>query len=200
VRSLRFFLGGAAALLVLASLDVAGRAHREGDDAADDPAFKAGGLQFAMPARWITEATANPVRAGQWRIPAARGAAAGPDDGELVVFYFGPGLGGTAQENIEGWRGTLRDASGNPVAGGVTTRQAGNLKISELVATGVYCDPAPMAGLPPVLRPGYELAGAVIEGPKGNLYWRLTGPEPLVTAALPLFRKAIDSVHPLPGG
>jgi hypothetical protein len=200
MRLLRFFLGGAAALLVLASLDVAGRAHRESDASADAPAFKAGGLRFVMPARWLAQATTNPVRAGQWRIPAARGAAAGPDDGELVVFYFGPGLGGTAQENIDGWRGTVRDASGNPVAGEVTTRQAGNFKISELIATGTYREPAPMAGLPPVPRPGYELAGAVIEGPKGNLYWRLIGPEPLVTAALPLFRQAIDSVQALPGG
>jgi hypothetical protein len=198
VRSLRFFLCGAAALLMLASLDVAGRARR--DDSPDGPVFKAGGLQFVMPARWVAEAGANPVRAGQWRIPAARGAALGPDDGELVVFYFGPGLGGTAQENIDGWRGALRDASGNPVAGEVKTRQAGNFKISELVAAGFYRDPAPMAGLPPIVRPGYELAGAVIESPKGNLYWRLIGPEPLVTAALPLFRQAIDSVKPLPGG
>lgn len=198
MRSLRFFLCGAVALLMFASLDVAGRAHH--DDSPDSPVFKADGLQFVMPARWIAETPPDSVRAGQWRIPAARGAAAGPDDGELVVFYFGPGLGGAAQKNIDGWRGTLRDASGNPVAGEVKTRQAGSFKVSELVATGSYRDPAPLAGLPPIMRPGYELAGAVIESPKGNLYWRLIGPEPLVTAALPLFRQAIDSVKPLPGG
>jgi hypothetical protein len=198
VPSLRFFLPGAAALLVLASLDSAGRIHRE--DSPDGPIFQAGGLQFIMPGRWIVQTPPDSVRAGQWRIPASRGAVAGPDDGELVVFYFGPGLGGTAQENIDGWRTAVRDASGNPAAGEVTTRQAGGFKITELAAAGAYRDPAPMAGLPPVMRPGYELAGAVLEGPKGSLYWRLTGPEPLVTAALPLFRQAIDSVKPLPGG
>ncbi len=200
MRALRFFLSGAAALLVFASLDSAGRVHREVDDSPDGPVFKAGGLQFVMPGRWIAQTSEDSVRAGQWRIPAERGAAAGPADGELVVFYFGPGLGGTATENIDDWRATISDASGHPVPGEVKTRPAGAFKITELVATGSYRDPAPMAGLPPVLRPGYELAGAVVENPKGNLYWRLTGPAALVTAALPLFRQAIDSVKPLPGG
>ena len=36
----------------------------------------------------------------------------------------------------------------------------------------------------------------VIEGPTGNIYWRFTGPEPLITANLPLFNKVIDSVKP----
>ncbi len=199
MRALRFFLSGAAALLAFVSLDSAGRVHRAGGD-SDGPVFRAGGVQFVMPGRWLAEMPENSVRAGQWRIPAERGAAAGPADGELVVFYFGPGLGGTAQENIDGWRDTMLDAAGHPAAGAVKTRQAGSFKITELAATGSYRDPAPMAGLPPVIRPGYELAGAVVESSKGNLYWRLTGPEALVTAALPLFRQAIDSVQPLPGG
>jgi hypothetical protein len=195
-----FFLCGAAALLAMAAPDAAGRPHRGSGDFTDGSIFRAGGLQFVMPGRWIAEPAADDVRAGQWRLPASRGAAPGPDDGQLVVFYFGPGLGGTAQENIEGWRGTIRDASGHPVAGAVTTRRAGGFKVTELVAAGAYLDPAPMAGMPPAVRPGYQLAGAVIEGPQGNLYWRLTGPAALVTAALPLFRQAIDSVKPLPGG
>jgi hypothetical protein len=200
VRALRFFLPGAAALLVMTAPDAAGRSHRASDDSPDGAVFRADGLQFILPERWVAEPAANDVRAGQWRLPASRGAAPGPDDGELVVFYFGPVQGGTAQENIDGWRGTIRDASGNPVAGVVTTRRAGGFKITELIAAGAYRDPAPMAGLPPVLRPGYQLAGAVIEGPQGNLYWRLTGPAALVTAALPLLRQAIDGVKSLPGG
>jgi hypothetical protein len=200
VRALRFFLPAAAALLVVAATDAAGRSHRESEDAPDGTIFRADGLQFVLPGRWIAQPAADDVRAGQWRIPAARGAAPGPDDGELVVFYFGPGLGGTAQENIDGWRGTIRDAAGKPVVGAVTTRKSGGFKVTELIAAGAYRDPAPMAGVPPVMRAGYELAGAVIEGPQGNLYWRLTGPEALVTAALPLFRQAIDSVKPLSGG
>jgi hypothetical protein len=200
VRAPRFFLPGAAALLVMAALHVAARAHRESDNSPDGPVFRAGGLQFVMPERWIAEPPADDVRAGQWRIPAAHDAAPGTDDVELVVFYFGPGLGGTAQENLDGWRGTIRDAAGQAVAGVVTTRQSGGFKVTELVAAGTYRDPAPMAGLPPVGRPGYELAAAVLESPKGNLYWRLTGPEAAVTAALPLFRRAIDSVKTLPGG
>jgi hypothetical protein len=200
VRLVRFFLLGAAALAMLAPADVFARAHHERDEAPETSLFKAGGLQFTMPGRWIAATAASPVRAGQWRIPAAHGAPPGPDDAELVVFYFGPGLGGTARENIDGWRGTVLDASGTPVAGEVSTRQSGGFKISELVAAGMYLDPVPMPGLPPIPRPNEELAGVVVENPNGNLYWRLTGPEPLVSAALPLLRRTIDSVKPLTGG
>ncbi len=201
MRLVRFFLSGAAAVLMLASLDVAGRTHHEKDDAAPETSlFKAGGLQFTMPGRWTAEPATSPVRAGQWRIPATRGALPGPEDAELVVFYFAPGGGGTAQENIDGWRGAVRDDSGSPVTGLLSTRQPGGFKVSELIATGTYLDPVPMPGLPPVPRPGGELVGVVVENPNGNLYWRLTGPEPLVTAALPLLRQAIDSVKPLPAG
>ena len=56
--------------------------------------------------------------------------------------------------------------------------------------------PRSLPGVPPVPKPNYGLLGAVIENPQGNLYWRFTGPEPLITASIPLFNKIIDSVKP----
>ena len=50
--------------------------------------------------------------------------------------------------------------------------------------------------MPPAIKSNYGLLGAVIENPQGNIYWRFTGPEPLITATLPLFNKVIDSVKP----
>jgi hypothetical protein len=179
--------------------------HHESDDATNGVVFKTAGLQFLIPAKWTAEPAENSARAGQWLVaapsaqPASSAAAGAPtaaDEGEVVVFYFGPGTGGTAQENIEAWRGTIHDAAGHPVAGEVKTRLAGGFKVTELVAFGAYDDPVPMAGMPPVVRAGYGLAGAVLEEPQGNIYWRLTGPAPLVTATLPLFRKMIDGVKP----
>jgi len=51
-----------------------------------------------------------------------------------------------------------------------------------------------LPGIPPMAKPNYGLLGTVIENPAGNIYWRFTGPEPLLTATLPLFNKMIDSV------
>jgi hypothetical protein len=163
------------------------------------PVFKAGGLQFVLPARWPVEPAATSVRAGQWRIPGPRGAVPA-EDGELVAFYFGPGLGGTVPENFDGWRAAVTDPAGHPVPGEAQTHQAGGLTVSELVLAGTYHDPVPLAGVPPILRPGYGLVGAIVAGPQGSLYWRLTGPEPLVAATLPLLRRVIDSVKPLGDG
>jgi hypothetical protein len=40
------------------------------------------------------------------------------------------------------------------------------------------------------------LLGAIIEGPQGSVYWRFTGPGPLITADAAFFNKIVDSVKP----
>jgi hypothetical protein len=176
--------------------------HHSAEAAPDEVAFKVAGEQFSIPSKWTAETPETSVRAGQWRVPGLRGTAPTPvgADGELIVFYFGPGLGGTAQENIYAWRSSVLDADGHPVAGEIGTREIAGSKITELVAFGSYRDPVPIPGLPPLLRPGYGLAAAVVETPRGNLYWRLTGPAPLVTETLPLLRKILDGMKPPVGG
>jgi hypothetical protein len=78
----------------------------------------------------------------------------------------------------------------------VKQHQANGLKITQVVLFGTYNQVVSLPGVPPVAKPNYGLLGAVIENPQGNIYWRFTGPEPLVTANLPLFNKVIDSVKP----
>ena len=194
-----FFLRAAAATLLVFAAGIAGASARDTDSPPAGPVLKVGGVQFIIPSRWIAEPVESPARVGQWRVPAPRGADA-TMEGHAVLFYFGAGLGGTPQENIDAWKATMLDASGHPAAGELKTRMAGVFKISELVCFGSYSDPAPIAGLPPAVRPGYGLAAAVVENPQGNLYWRLTGPQTLVTATLPLFRKIVDGVKPQGGG
>ncbi len=72
----------------------------------------------------------------------------------------------------------------------------GGLAISQVVIFGTYNQVVSLPGIPPVPKANYGLLGAVIENPQGNIYWRFTGPEPLITANLPLFNKVIDSVKP----
>jgi hypothetical protein len=178
-------------------------AHHAADDSPPGALFQADGLQFVVPAKWIAEPAESPARAGQWRVTALRGTAetsSAADEGEVVVFSFGSGLGGTPQENIAAWKETIRDSAGHPATAEVKTRVVAGFKISEWVAFGSYNDPVPIPGMPPVVRPDYGLAAAVIETPQGSLYWRLTGPEPLVTATLPLFRKMLDGVKPQGAG
>lgn len=169
-------------------------ASREAEVSLYGPTFLVGGLKFTVPSRWQSVPLASPARAGQWRVPLPHGQEG--EGGEVVVFYFGPGVGGSAQENIEAWSATMSNADGSPAAAEVKHHMTGGLKISQVALFGTYNQPVPLPGIPPQSRSNYGLLGAVIENPQGNIYWRFTGPGPLITASLPLFNKIVDSVKP----
>lgn len=158
------------------------------------PTFQAGGLKFTVPSRWQSEPADNPARVGQWHVPLPHGAEG--EGGEVVVFYFGRGVGGSAKENIAGWAGTMTKADHSPATTEVKSHETGGLKISQVVIFGTYKQPVPLPGVPPQYKSNYGLLGAVIESPQGNIYWHFTGPAALVTASEPLFNKIIDSVKP----
>ena len=165
-------------------------AVRETDVALKGPSFPVGNLAFTIPAPWQIETVDGPARGGQWRVPPLHGAG---DAGEVVAFYFGPGVGGTAEKNIEGWIGTMVSPGGHP-ADKQWQYKTGAFKVSQVVIFGTYNQVVASPGIPPMARPSYGLFGTVIENPAGNIYWRFTGPEALVTATLPLFEKMINSV------
>jgi hypothetical protein len=157
------------------------------------PSFPVGNLRFTIPSKWKIEIVQSPARGGQWQVPPLHG---GGEGGEVVAFYFGPGIGGTTKENIEAWIGTMFNADGNPAAAEIKHHTTGDHKITQVVIFGTYNQVVSLPGIPPLPKTGYGLLGAVIENPQGNIYWRFTGPEPLITANLPLFNKMIDSVKP----
>jgi len=168
-------------------------ADRDGEVSLSGPSFPVGNLTFTIPAKWQIEPVESPARGGQWRVPPLHGEGEG---GEVVVFYFGPGLGGTPKENIEAWIGTMFNAEGHPAAAEVKHHETGGLKIFQVVIFGTYNRVVSLPGIPPELKSNYGLLGAVIANPQGNIYWRFTGPEALITANLPLFNKVVDSVLP----
>jgi hypothetical protein len=168
-------------------------AARDTDVSLYGPSFPVGNLKFTIPYRWKIERVESPARGGQWRVPPLHGVG---DAGEVVAFYFGPSVGGNAKDNIEAWIGTMFNAEGNPAAAEVKHHQTGGHQISEVVIFGTYNQVVSLPGVPPLTKPNYGLLGAVIENPQGNIYWRFTGPEPLITANLALFNKVIDSVKP----
>jgi len=166
---------------------------RDSGVALNGPSFPVGNLNFTIPSKWHIEMVDSPARGGQWRVPPLH---PGGEGGEVVAFYFGPGVGGTAKENIEAWIGTIFTAEGHPAAAEVKHHETAGFKISQVVIFGTYNQVISLPGVPPVPKSNYGLLGAVIENPQGNIYWRFTGPEALITANLPLFNKVIDSVRP----
>src|SRR5271168_4611844 len=99
------------------------------------PSFPVGDLKFTIPSKWRIEMVDSPARGGQWLVPPLHGEGEG---GEVVAFYFGPGVGGTAKENIEAWIGTMFNAEGHPAAAEVKHHTTGSFKISQVVIFGTY--------------------------------------------------------------
>jgi hypothetical protein len=183
-------------LLLVAGLSAQARHHHAAPP--PPPPFQVGGLQFSIPDAWQTEPGESPARAGQWLIPPHDTATANADGVEVVVFFFGPGVGGSAQENIDAWAGTIAAPDGSPAKATPQKREIAGHHVTEVLFTGTYSQVRPQPGLPPTLKPGYALIGAVVENPGGSIYWRVTGPAAQVMALQPAFDQMLASLKPVP--
>ena len=160
--------------------------------AAEPGRTEAAGLRFGVPSAWARVPAPSDVRAAQWRIPRAGSDA---EDGELVLFHFGKGKGGSAEENLERWYGQFTEPDGRPAkdAAVVTIRTVRGLRVTEVDLPGTYTG-AGMGGPPPGPKPGSRLLGAVIEGGDGPWFFRAIGPDATVAAARADFEALLASV------
>src|SRR5262245_34829042 len=153
---------------------------------------EAAGLRFRVPGDWARVPAPSDMRAAQFRVPRSGNDA---EDGELVLFFFGKGQGGSADQNVERWTGQFTQPDGKPSkdAAVVTIRTVNGLKQTSVDVGGTY-KPAPMGGAGGAEKPGWRLLAAVVEGDGGPWFWRLTGPDATVTAAKPHFDAMLASL------
>jgi hypothetical protein len=176
-----------------ASLAIALVAAAVSAASAEPVRTQAAGLRFSLPSDWVRVPAPSDMRAAQFRVPKAGSDA---EDAEAVLFFFGVGQGGGAQENLERWYGqmTQPDGKSSKDAGVVTIKTVKGLKITALDLAGTYKGmPAP--GQPPVAKAGYRLLAAAVEGEGGPWFFRVVGPDATVTAAKPAFDALLESVE-----
>ena len=151
----------------------------------------AAGVRWTPPAGWKAEA-ARPMRAATYSIPLAAG-----DQGvaECVVNFFGSNQGGGVDANIERWRGQVLGADGKPALAKIDKRSGRGVPITVIDASGTYTGMGgPMAaGAKPV--PGYRLMGAIVEGPGGSVFFKLTGPAKTIAAQQKNFEQLLTSIQ-----
>lgn len=149
-------------------------------------ADSAGAISWTMPAAWKADAPRQ-MRAATYLIPAAKGDAEG---GECGVFYFGEGQGGSVDQNIQRWVGQFEGAK-PPTQ---KKEKLGGFDVTTVEVDGTYASSmgGPMG--PKTPKPGFKLLGAIIEGPKGNVFFKLTGPAKTVEAARADFLKMLKGV------
>jgi hypothetical protein len=109
----------------------------------------------------------------------------GPVDGDtdsatVSVFYFGPNSGGGVMDNIERWIGQMSLPNGeDPHKSAVQnsfTVDGMTVHMVELDGTFNASMGGPMSGSVEAM-PDYKMAAAVLEGPEGNVFFKLTGPK-----------------------
>jgi hypothetical protein len=158
--------------------------------AASVLAESAAGVRWTAPASWKAEA-ARPMRAATYSIPLAAG-----DQGvaECVVNYFGPGQGGGVEANVERWRGQVLGADGKPAVAKIDKHTGRGVPITVIDTSGTYTGMGgPMAAGKPVH--GYRLMGAIVEGPGGSVFFKLTGPAKTIAAQQKNFEQLLASIQ-----
>ncbi|HKY22997.1 MAG TPA: hypothetical protein VJM31_17415 [Vicinamibacterales bacterium] len=155
-------------------------------------AESAAGINWTAPAGWKAEAP-RPMRAATYSIAPAAGDSTGA---ECVVNYFGPGQGGGVDANIERWKGQVQGHDGKPAPAKIDKRVVRGVPITMIDSSGSYTGMGgPMAASPKAV-PGYRLLGAIVEGPGGSVFFKLTGPAKTIAAQQKNFEQLLASIQP----
>ena len=161
--------------------------------AADSVQTEAVGIRFAVPREWARVPAPSEMRAAQYRIPRTAG---DTEDAELVLFFFGQGKGGAADDNLTRWYGQFTEPDGRAPrdVATVTSRTVRGLHVTAVDLAGTYLGGAP--GNAP--RPGFRLLAAVVEGTGGPWFFKAVGPAPTIGAAKAAFNALVDSLQAHP--
>jgi len=130
----------------------------------------------------------NPMRKASFIVPRAPGDS---EDGELTVFYFGPGQGGSIDANVDRWVKQFGDVK--PADVKRADREANGLRQHTVeLESGTFS--AGMMGGGGKPKDNYGLIGGIVESPSGAYFFKMTGPSKTVKQAKPDFYKLLDSI------
>ena len=132
-----------------------------------------GPIKAKVPADWTEQTPSSSMRKAQYALTKVSGDG---EDGELAVFYFGPGQGGSVEANIERWIGQISQPDGSSSKDKAKTnkKEIGGMPVTLVDVSGTY-SAGMMSNAPP--RQGYRMLAAVAETTEGPWFFKLTGPE-----------------------
>lgn len=142
---------------------------------------------------WKREEPSSPMRAAQYRLPAAEGDA---KDAELVVFFFRGGAG-DFDANLARWYGQFEQPDGKTsaeVARHSQTKIAGH-PAREVELSGTYiAETSPGSGQR-YNEPGWRMLAAHVEGADGAWFFKLVGPSKTVEHWKAEYRRFLGGVR-----
>ena len=157
-------------------------------------AESAAGLRWTAPAGWTNQGS-RPMRAATYSVPPAPG---DHDTAECVVYFFGPGQGGSVEANMERWKGQFQASGGKPADAKIEKRTVHGWAVSTIDVSGEYSGMGGPTAAGQSSAPGYRLSGAVIEGPGGNIFVKFAAPAKTAAANREKFEQLIASFEKEP--
>ncbi len=191
----------AVLILPLLALAGCGKPPSRGDRPAEAvPLTAAGrvtvaqGLSFVPAGTWKAKAPGSTMRLAEFAIPRAEGDGA---DGELALFYFGTGQGGSVEANLERWFNQFHqpDGSTSKDRAKVDRRKAGDLPVTVAEVSGRHVSKAMAPGQRDYDEPGWRLYAAIVETAKGPFFFKAIGPEKTILGARPALEALVDSIR-----
>ena len=150
------------------------------------------GMAWTVPEHWDAQG-ARAMRAATYTIHTNREGTA-----ECAVFFFGQGQGGDVEANINRWINQFQQPDGTPSSERATSSRSvqSGWPVTRVEVAGTYT-----AGMGPGQaqepQAGYRLLGAIIEGPEGAVFFKLTGPEMVVDESRDEFDALLASIRPV---
>jgi len=159
--------------------------------AMNGPMAAVAGVSWSVPSEWET-GPERPMRVATYWV------GTGSNQADCAVFFFGPGQGGTVEDNISRWIGQFKEADGgNPKdKAAINKETVAGMAVTTIDLAGTYTASmgGPMSGKKED-RPDYRMLGAIIEAPQGPVFFKLTGPKDVVTAAQDQFGQLVHSIQ-----
>ena len=156
-----------------------------GEALTPDAALAATGIQWRVPQGW-REGGPRAMRLATYYV-------GGPEPsttGECAVFHFGPGQGGSVDDNIERWAGQFEGATN--YARRVVTEHG--LKVTRVEISGTFLAPDSQMQSQGK-RPDWKLLGAIAEGPQGAVFFKFVGPASVIGPATKDFDGLLASLE-----
>jgi hypothetical protein len=148
-------------------------------------------VSWKAPERWTSVPPTSSMRKATFKVPAAKGDSEG---GEVAVFYFGAGQGGSVEANVQRWIGQFSGVEASSIQRSDQTAGAFKAHLVE-IPSGTYTDSmAAMHGGAVSPKEKYALLGAIVETPVGPYFFKFTGPKATVAAAKSDFASLLSSI------
>ncbi|UCC80893.1 MAG: hypothetical protein JSW64_05910 [Candidatus Zixiibacteriota bacterium] len=152
-----------------------------------------GGLTWNVPVDW----TVGQEKAMRLATYIIKPAGDDTDSAECAVFYFGPEHGGEVDLNLQRWAGQFEQPDGGNSLdkAEIESEKRDDLKITTIDLTGTYLVTGAMMQVTGK-KDNYRLLGAIVEGPQGLVFFKMTGPQNTMESAATGFYALLKSIKP----